>query len=302
MKIYSDNARTFTSAANQLANHYGVHVPAWQFIVPRAPFWGGWWERLVRSVKSALRKSLGTHSLAKKELETVLCEVEQSINSRPLTPTSEHPGEPGPLTPAHFLMEQPLGIQIQDDLVRPLSVVELTEKYSARQLCLARFWNIWKEQYITNLPPIVRSHKKGGTVVVGDIVLIRDEPLVSRLQWPLAKVVRVHPGSDGKVRSVDVKTAKGIVCRPIQRLHRLEVCYSPEIIASDSNKPEEMVDDETHQIDPINLEFNNRVIEPKITQFKDLSNRDFYNYKENDQPVTLTRSYCISKLPDRLCF
>ena len=112
-------------------------------------------------------------------------------------------------------MEQPLGIQLQEDLVRPLSAVELAEKHSARQLCLSRFWKIWKEQYITNLPPIVRSHKKGGTVVVGDIVLIRDEPLVSRLQWPLAKVVKVHPGSDGKIRSVDVRTAKGIVCRPI---------------------------------------------------------------------------------------
>ena len=300
-KIYSDNARTFTSAANQLANHYGVHVPAWQFIVPRAPFWGGWWERLVRSVKSALRKSLGTHSLAKKELETVLCEVEQSINSRPLTPTSEHPGEPGPLTPAHFLMEQPLGIQIQDNLVRPLSAVELAEKYSARQLCLSRFWKIWKEQYITNLPPIVRSHKKGGTVVVGDIVLIRDEPLVSRLQWPLAKVVKVHPGADGKIRSVDVRTAKGIVCRPIQRLHRLEVGYSPEI-GSDTSKPQEMVDDDTHQIDPISLEINNRIIEPESTHVKDLSSRDFNNARENDQEVTLTRSGRISRPPDRLCF
>ena len=139
-------------------------------------------------------------------------------------------------------------------------------------------------------------------MVVGDIVLIRDEPLVSRLQWPLAKVVRVHPGSDGKVRSVDVRTAKGIVCRPIQRLHRLEVCYSPEIIASDSNKPEEMVDDDTHQIDPISLEFNNRIIEPESTHFKDLSSKVFNNARENDQEVTLTRSGRISRPPDRLCF
>ena len=58
-------------------------------------------------------------------------------------------------------------------------------------------------------------------MVVGDIVLIRDEPLVSRLQWPLAKVIKVHPGVDGRVRSVDLRTAKGIVCRPIKRLHKL---------------------------------------------------------------------------------
>ena len=147
---------------------------------------------------------------------------------------------------------------------------------------------------------MIWSHKKGGTVVIGDIVLIRDEPLVSRLQWPLAKVVKVHPGSDGKVRSVDVRTAKGIVCRPIQRLHRLEVCHLPEIIASDTNKPVEMVDDETHQVDPISLE--NRIIEPKSTHFKDLSSKDSNNARENDQEVTLTRSGRISRPPDRLCF
>ena len=31
--------------------------------------------------------------------------------------------------------------------------------------------------------------------------------------------------------------------RTIKRLHRLEVCYSPEILASETNKPEEMVDE-----------------------------------------------------------
>ena len=111
----------------------------------------------------------------------------------------------------------------------------------------------------------------------------------------------MHPGTDGKIRSVDVRTAKGIVCRPIQRLHRLEVGYSPEI-GSDTSKTQEMVDDDTHQIDPISLEINNRIIEPESTHVKDLSSRDFNNARENDQEVTLTRSGRISRPPDRLCF
>ena len=138
-------------------------------------------------------------------------------------------------------------------------------------------------------------------MVVGDIVLIRDEPLVSRLQWPLAKVVKVHPGSDGKIRSVDVRTAKGMVCRPIQRLHRLEVCYSPEIIASGTNESEGMGDN-THQIDPISLDIKDRIIEPESIQFKEILNRDSNSSKANDQEVILTRSGRISRPPDRLCF
>ena len=135
----------------------------------------------------------------------------------------------GPLTPAHFLLEQPLGIQLPDDMVLPLTAMELAEKHTAHQYNLALFWKIWKENYITNLPPLVKSHKKGANVVVGDIVLIRNEPMVPRLQWPLARVVKLHPGSDGMVRSVDVRTSKGIVCRSIQKLHRLEVCDLPNL-------------------------------------------------------------------------
>ena len=63
-----------------------------------------------------------------------------------------------------------------------------------------------------------------------------------------------------------------------------------------------MVDDDTHQIDPISLEFNNRIIEPESTHFKDLSSKDFNNARENDQEVILTRSGRISRPPDRLCF
>ena len=285
-KIYSDNARTFTSAARQLSNHYGVHAPVWQFIVPRAPWAGGFWERLVRSVKSALRKSLGTNSLTKRELETVFCEVEHSINSRPITQISDQPGEVGPLTPAHFLLEQPLGIQLQEDLVLPLSAAELAEKHSARQICLAKFWKIWKDQYITNLPPIVRSHKAGGTVAVGDIVLVRDEPKVPRLRWPLARVVKLHSGGDGKVRSVDVRMTKGVVCRPIQRLHRLEVCT--------------LQDREPDEITPAIVDNRLRNLENNVPQ-------DFEVLEDNPDSresshVTVTRSGRISKPPERLCF
>ena len=134
-------------------------------------------------------------------------------------------------------------------------------------------------------------------MVVGDVVLIRDEPLVSRLQWPLAKVVKVHPGGDGKIRSVDVKTAKGIVCRPIQRLHRLEVCDLLEVFVSHIDEPvEEMVDDTT-QIEPVSNQFNDLSNEDI-----DNSNEDIDNCRENHLPITITKSGRISRPPDRLCF
>ncbi|XP_066940953.1 uncharacterized protein [Macrobrachium rosenbergii] len=83
--FYSDNAKTFVGGSQLLQQHYGPLAPQWKFIVPRAPWWGGWWERLVRSVKSALKKTMGVKCLSRCELETTLHVVEACINSRPLT-------------------------------------------------------------------------------------------------------------------------------------------------------------------------------------------------------------------------
>ena len=54
-----------------------------------------------------------------------------------------------------------------------------------------------------------------------DIVLLMDKQQ-EKSQWPLARVTRIMPGSDGLVRTVEVKTATGTYIRPIQRLCMLE--------------------------------------------------------------------------------
>ncbi|GFX66694.1 integrase catalytic domain-containing protein [Trichonephila clavipes] len=53
--------------------------------------------------KDPLRKILGRALLTFEELSTILSEVEVIFNHRPLTYVENDPGEPEPLTPAHFL-------------------------------------------------------------------------------------------------------------------------------------------------------------------------------------------------------
>ena len=47
-----------------------------------------------------------------------------------------------------------------------------------------------------------------------------------RLKWPTGIVQEVYPGKEGLIRAVDVKTAKGVVTRPIQKIHDLELTDS----------------------------------------------------------------------------
>jgi hypothetical protein len=45
---------------------------------------------------------------------------------------------------------------------------------------------------------------------------------VAPLQWPLGRIHAVHPGPDGVIRVVSVKSARGVFKRPIN-----EVCVVP---------------------------------------------------------------------------
>ena len=53
--FYSDNARTFRSIHNKITTLFERPGPSWKFISTRSPWRGGWWERLVRSVKMAYK-------------------------------------------------------------------------------------------------------------------------------------------------------------------------------------------------------------------------------------------------------
>ncbi|XP_030386878.1 uncharacterized protein LOC115633562 [Scaptodrosophila lebanonensis] len=118
--IISDNAKTFKRASlelqkleklmenskiQQYAANGGIN---WQFIPERAAWWGGFWERLVRTVKGCLRAAIGKASLSKTNLEILLTEVECVVNQRPLTYITTDSNDLEPLTPAHFMGEAKL--------------------------------------------------------------------------------------------------------------------------------------------------------------------------------------------------
>ena len=96
--IASDNAKTFKTTEKELENRR----IEWRFNLERAPWWGGFFERMVGSVKRCLHKVIGNTRLTFNELLTVLVEVEGTLNSRSLTYEYNNP-EGEVLTPAHLI-------------------------------------------------------------------------------------------------------------------------------------------------------------------------------------------------------
>ena len=100
--VYSDNAPTFKSAEKEISRSLNIHIN-WKFIQRAAPWYGGWWERLVGLTKTSLRKVLGKALVSADTLRTILTEIECVINDRPITFISSDIRDPQPLTPLHLL-------------------------------------------------------------------------------------------------------------------------------------------------------------------------------------------------------
>lgn len=85
----------------------------WLFTPPSAPRWRGWWELLIGMTKRPLGKVSGRACLTLRELYSVMCDCESTMNSRPSTHLSEKSTELEVLRPSSFLRDLP-GDEVTD--------------------------------------------------------------------------------------------------------------------------------------------------------------------------------------------
>lgn len=228
--FYSDNGTNFLGLRNLLNKINWSEVQqktcnriSWKLIPPSSPWWGGWWERMVRILKELLRKILGKSSLNFEELSTIICDCERFINDRPLTYVSENTDDLIPLTPAHFLNDIKTDAVPDLDHLDALSFSKRTRYvHKLREELKCRF----KKEYVSNLVRYRNLDRKGHRELkIGEVVLIGSDG-TKRQTWQVGIILKLFPGKDKNVRVALVKTSQGEYVRPLQRLHPLEIFKS----------------------------------------------------------------------------
>ena len=96
----SNNGKTFEDS--RVPAYCQRDGTKWRFNVEAAPWWGGFFDRLVNSVKLSLKKCLRNARLNYDEPSRTLAEVEAVLNSHPLTYVYDEFEEP--MTPSHLVI------------------------------------------------------------------------------------------------------------------------------------------------------------------------------------------------------
>ena len=238
--IISDNASTFKCSYDILQHIFGSNFVKdylnkekvnWHFIPARAPWQGGFYERLIGLTKNALKKTLGRAYVSYVELNTVLIEIEAILNDRPISHSSDNENDLCPLSPSCLiygyrltsLPDEHIDLSALDDpSLYDKEILNKRELYC--RTLISNFWKRWVNDYLLALRErenCTRKTNNVSNVQVGDIVFIHDEG--PRQMWKLGRIIELFPSRDGTLRSVKLRTVAGEVTRPIVKLYPLEI-------------------------------------------------------------------------------
>ena len=211
--LHCDNGPNFVGARGELEAFYSILEEAdvdetvkhfilrnkieWKQIPAASPHFGGLWEGAVRSMKKHLKRIMGTIIFTYEELETITCQVEACLNSRPLLPLTCHNSDGiEPLTPGHFIHLKALNAYPMEP--------NLLKRWNQCQTVVHHFWDRWSQEYLHTLQPRTKWQQTKPNLEIGDVVLFKPKDSFA-CRWPIARVMETYPGEDGLVRTILIK-------------------------------------------------------------------------------------------------
>ncbi|XP_043211405.1 uncharacterized protein LOC122375894 [Amphibalanus amphitrite] len=233
-KLFCDNGTNFVGGKNMLEgalkeeDHVKIRGELlkkdcdwfeFRFNVPMASSMGGAWERMIRSVRSALTPLIMAHghTLDDELFRTLLTECEAIVNSRPISYFSGAPDDTLlPLSPNQILT---LKSRVAVPYPGSFSQTDLyvRQRWRRVQFLADQFWRRWRREFLPTLQERHKWAQRRRNLQPGDVVAVvdDDEP---RSRWPLGRIVCVYPSADGLIRKVCVRIGSSDYDRPVNRL------------------------------------------------------------------------------------
>jgi hypothetical protein len=225
-RFQSDRGEQLVAAAKQVATWDFTEVVQWAgkkgiewTLVPTGgQHFNGQAERMIGLIKQQLWRTFEGKRLSHEETTTVLAEAVHKINSRPITWNPRPEGEP--LCVQDLMLGRAKPGQVE---VKLESGKKLTKRFEDVQRAQQEFWKRWIEEVF---PQRLKQNKwklEKRDLKKGDIVLRKDETAAGQT-YKYAKVVKVHVGTDGKVRAADIEyklpgeSVFRMTTRPIHKL------------------------------------------------------------------------------------
>ena len=215
--LHSDNAGTFVQAS-KLLNMAEVDDPLNEYLVRNSikhvkiPVYSAWvgsaWERLIRVIKNCIYKSVGRKKLEYFQFCSLLSDVQNAVNSRPLTYRDSDPNNLEVVTPNSFL-KVGLSRELNFDSIDGSEIEfpnrkKLIDTLNKRAHIFSAFKDLWVNSYLLSLRETSRDMHQIDwidRIKVGDVVLIQS-PIKLRIHWPMGRVSELLTGTDSKTRCV----------------------------------------------------------------------------------------------------
>lgn len=223
IRICTDNGTNFTGGKNimqscheewnkELLRKRIINQPIeWHFSPAKAPHMNGAVERMVGLVKKAMKgikKYLDRTPTLYDDfgLKSVLCEIINMLNSRPIEILPPDEDQDSFLTPNMFLIGRQNAQSVPLNLEPPKT---LTQEWKDIKIISNIIWEKWLKSFF----PIMLQREKWidrtTPLKVGDIVITADPSVTN--SWRKGIITEVTMGSQGQVRQVMVRLGKNKV-------------------------------------------------------------------------------------------
>ena len=237
--LFSDHSKSLHAASRALKELYSaidwkelgeqcaVKGTKWEWATPRSPHTHGVVEAAVKAAKKGISAMFSTAVNSYETFRVACAQSESAANDRPLSiKYLEGPDTFSQVTPSMLCLGRLIGnlpIPAAKDPEEDRTSVELiADLQKNRRILMRRFWGAWKRDYLLALGAHKFERKDSDVPLqVGQVVHLMEESLGKR-KWCLARIVELHPGRDGRIRRVGLKTQKGIVMRHVTKIALLE--------------------------------------------------------------------------------